>query len=192
MKMKYVERFQNIASYYISPSCTPHQFTPASQIPQSDPSSINPALLMPRKCSDSADNFCYICVAVTFTRQRKTISSVVTKAYHLYFGCNIGDQDKSWATHIYCRNCATHLSQWLNGKRHAFPNLRKNLSSIQTTRTKGSRTRVLLSPRRLLNTRLPRYVFCATATHSHTGRTERSCSRSGAVQEQSRVTGIET
>ena len=28
--------------------------------------------------------------------------------------------------------------------------------------------------------------------HSHKGRTERSCSRSGAVQEQSRVTGIET
>jgi len=32
----------------------------------------------------------------------------------------------------------------------------------------------------------------APDTHSHTGRTERSCSRSRAVQEQSRVTGIKS
>jgi len=133
----------------------------------------------------------------------------VKKAYHLYFGCKIGDQDKSWAPHIYCHKCATNLSQWLDGKRHAMPfavpmvwrepsnhatdcyfcmvlpvsggitqkkewtivypnipstlrpvrtakefpspNLRKNLPSIQTTRTKASRPRVLLSRRRLLN-----------------------------------------
>jgi hypothetical protein len=55
--MKYVERNQKIASYYISASCTPHKFTLASQIPQCDPSSVNPALVMPRNCSDSADNF---------------------------------------------------------------------------------------------------------------------------------------
>jgi len=36
------------------------------------------------------------------------------------------------------------------------------------------------------------HVFCATATHSHTGRTELYCLRSGAVQEQSRFTGIKT
>jgi hypothetical protein len=40
--------------------------------------------------------------------------------------------------------------------------------------------------------RLPLQVFCATATHSYTGRNERSCSRSGAAQEQRRVTGIKT
>ena len=33
----------------------------------------------------------------------------------------MGDQDNSWASHICCRNCATNLSQWLNGKRHAMP-----------------------------------------------------------------------
>jgi len=39
----------------------------------------------------------------------------------LYFGCKIGDQDKSWAPHVCCRKCATNLSQWLNGKIHAMP-----------------------------------------------------------------------
>jgi len=58
---------------------------------------------------------------VTFARQRKAITAIVKKAYHLYFGCTIGDQDKSWAPHICCRNCAANLSQWLNGKIHAVP-----------------------------------------------------------------------
>jgi len=76
---------------------------------------------MPCNCVDSADNFSYICGEVTFARQRKAITAIVKKAYHLYFGCKIGDQDKSWAAHICCRKCATDLSQWLNGKRHAIP-----------------------------------------------------------------------
>jgi len=55
-----------------------------------------------------------------FARQRKVIAAIVKKAYHLYFGCKIGDQDKSWALHLWCRKCATNLSQWLNGKRYAI------------------------------------------------------------------------
>ena len=66
--MKYVERFQNITPYSISPSRTPHPFTLASQTPQRDHSSVNPALVMPRNCVDSADNFCYICGEVKFAR----------------------------------------------------------------------------------------------------------------------------
>jgi hypothetical protein len=119
--MKYVERFQNIASYCISPSCTTHPFTHASQIPQSDPSSVTPTLMVPRNCINSADNFCYICGEVTFARQRNANTAIGKKAYYLYFGSKIGDQDKSWAPHIFCRKCATKLSQWLNGKRHALP-----------------------------------------------------------------------
>ena len=76
---------------------------------------------MHRNCINSADNFCYICCEVTFARQRKAITAIVKKAYHLYFGCKIGDQDKSWAPHICCRKCVTNLSQWLNGKIHAMP-----------------------------------------------------------------------
>ena len=76
---------------------------------------------MPHNFVNSADNFCYICGEVTFARQRKAITMIVKKVYHLYFGCKIGDQDKSWVPHICCRKCATNLSQWLNGKRHAMP-----------------------------------------------------------------------
>jgi hypothetical protein len=56
-----------------------------------------------------------------FARQRKAITAIVKKAYHLYFGCKIGDQDKPWAPHIRCRKFATNLSQWLNGRRNAMP-----------------------------------------------------------------------
>jgi len=66
---------------------------------------------MPRKSVDSADKFCYICGEVTFARQRKAITAIVKKAYHLYFECKIGDQDKPWAPHICCRKYATDLSQ---------------------------------------------------------------------------------
>ena len=144
---------------------------------------------------------------MAFVRYRKPITAIVKKAYHLYFVCKIGDQDKSWAPHICCRKCATNLSQWLNGKRHAipfavpvvwrkpsnhttdcyfcmvppvsggitvqfctvkefpFPNLQKNLPLIQTTRTKASRTQVLLSRRRLLNHTSP---TVGLLRHSHT------------------------
>lgn len=76
---------------------------------------------MPRNCVNSANNFCYICGEVTFAAQKKNISATVKKAYHLYFGCKIGDQDKDWAPHVCCRTCAVNLSQWLNGKRKAMP-----------------------------------------------------------------------
>ena len=82
---------------------------------------VNLTLVMPRDCVNSADNFCYICGEVAFARQRKAFTAILKKAYHLYFGWKIGDQDKSWAPHICCRKCATDLSQWLNGKRHAMP-----------------------------------------------------------------------
>jgi len=90
-------------------------------MPQNDPSSVNLALVMPRNCVDSADNFHYICGELTFARQRKAITAIVKKAYHLYFGCKIGDQDKYWALYIRCHNCATNISQWLSDKRHAMP-----------------------------------------------------------------------
>jgi len=76
---------------------------------------------MSRDCFNSADNFCYICGEVTFERQREAITAIVKWVYHLFFGGKIGEQDKSWAPQICCLKCATNLSQWLNGKRHAKP-----------------------------------------------------------------------
>ena len=32
----------------------------------------------------------------------------------------IGDQDKSWALHIYCKPCYNGLTAWFNGKKAAF------------------------------------------------------------------------
>ena len=52
---------------------------------------------MPRNCVNSADKFCYICGEVTFARQGKATTAIVKKAYHLYFGCKISDQAKSWS-----------------------------------------------------------------------------------------------
>jgi hypothetical protein len=60
------------------------------------------SIRMQRKCVNSADNVCYICGEVTFSSQKRAITSIIRKAYHPYFGCQIGDQDKSWAPHICC------------------------------------------------------------------------------------------
>lgn len=76
---------------------------------------------MPRTCVNGANNFCYICGEVTFLSQKRSITKVIKTAYSLYFGCRIGDQDKSWAPHICCNTCAANLKLWLTGKRQAMP-----------------------------------------------------------------------
>ena len=56
-------------------------------------------LQMPGKCVNEEDHFCYICYKNNFCLTKAQhcgkIAAPVRKAYHLYFGCNIGDQDKS-------------------------------------------------------------------------------------------------
>ena len=37
--------------------------------------------------------------------------------YKLYFGCPLGDQDKSWATHVICTSCLSGLRDWLNKRK---------------------------------------------------------------------------
>jgi len=76
---------------------------------------------MRRTCVNSPDNFCYVCGKVTLSSQKRTITAMVKKGCHLYFGCKIGDQDKSWAPHVCCNTCATNLRQWLNRKGFAVP-----------------------------------------------------------------------
>ena len=58
---------------------------------------------------------------VTCAPQNHNKTAVVKKAYHNYFGCKVGDQDKSWAPHYCCNTCATTLRQWLNQKRESMP-----------------------------------------------------------------------
>jgi hypothetical protein len=38
-----------------------------------------------------------------------------------YFWCPVGDQDKPWASHLYCSTCAVDLRVWMNGTRKAMP-----------------------------------------------------------------------
>jgi len=40
------------------------------------------------------------CGEVMLASQRRSIKPLIKKAYHLYFGCKLGDQDKNWAPHI--------------------------------------------------------------------------------------------
>ncbi|XP_061419594.1 uncharacterized protein LOC133349820 isoform X1 [Lethenteron reissneri] len=76
---------------------------------------------MPRTSVNKPDNYCYVCGEVTFASQKPSITTMVKKAYHLYFGCKIGDQDKMWAQPICCNTCATNFRQWLNRNRKSMP-----------------------------------------------------------------------
>jgi len=55
-----------------------------------------------------------VCGEVTLASQRRSITLLIKKAYHLYFGCKLGDQDKKWAPHIVCKSCAICLGGWIN------------------------------------------------------------------------------
>jgi len=62
-----------------------------------------------------------VCGEVMLASQRCSIMHLIKKAYHLYFGCKLGDQDKKWVLHIVCKSCAIHLGGWINCKEMAIP-----------------------------------------------------------------------
>lgn len=74
-----------------------------------------------RVCVNKADSFCYICGEVTAKAYQKPISSLVKKAYELYFGCKVGDQDRSWAPKMCCSSCSRTLTGWLKGTHKSMP-----------------------------------------------------------------------
>ena len=76
---------------------------------------------MSRKCVNGTDSFCYICGDLTSKTKKVRITALVKKAYELYFGCKIGDQDKSWAPHVCCKICAVSLRGWVKGSRPSMP-----------------------------------------------------------------------
>ncbi|GBM82659.1 hypothetical protein AVEN_200563-1 [Araneus ventricosus] len=69
-----------------------------------------------RGCSNDPNKFCYICGEFTIKKQQRNITDFVKKLCFAYFGVKLGDQDKSWATHIVCCICVEELKQWLSGK----------------------------------------------------------------------------
>jgi len=77
---------------------------------------------MSRCCVNSADLFCCVCVWGSDVRsQRRSIKPPIKKAYHLYFGCKLGDQYKKRAPHIVCKSCAIRLGGWISRKGMAMP-----------------------------------------------------------------------
>lgn len=74
-----------------------------------------------RSCVNLPDNFCYVCGKFTIKTQRRIITNLVKQAYHNYFGCHIGDQEKTWAPHICCISCYVTLVQWFKGKKSTMP-----------------------------------------------------------------------
>ena len=74
---------------------------------------------MSRVCINNVDSFCYICGEMTFASQKRPITAMVRKAYHLYFGYKVGNQDKKWAPHM-LQHLFSKFLQWLK-KRKCMP-----------------------------------------------------------------------
>ena len=53
-----------------------------------------------RACRNKTDVFCYICSEYTIVPYRKPVTKFIKRAYHIYFGIKLGDQDKAWAPHM--------------------------------------------------------------------------------------------
>ena len=56
-----------------------------------------------------------------FKGQSRPLSPFLKTAYHLYFGCKIGDQDRVWAPKQSCNSCALSLTGWLKGTHKSMP-----------------------------------------------------------------------
>ena len=72
---------------------------------------------MPRKRANSSEAFCYICGEVTFKSRRRSFTPLFKKFCDHYFGCKVGDLNKSWAPHFYCVTCARLLAAWAKDSR---------------------------------------------------------------------------
>ena len=85
---------------------------------------------MDRTCKNHPNRFCYIYEHVVLLERQAKITDFVKKAYQAYFGVKLGDPDKPFAPHIYCKTyveiggiggtrkgIVCHLvSQWCGGK----------------------------------------------------------------------------
>jgi hypothetical protein len=58
---------------------------------------------------------------VVLKSQRKPLSQLVRKAYELYFGRKVADQDKVWAPKICCSSCSRTLARRLTGTHKSMP-----------------------------------------------------------------------
>ena len=76
---------------------------------------------MPRECVNDPNKFCYVCGSLMTKNQQRSITGDLMKLYKAYFGCPLGDQDKSWAPHKICTACACGLRDWATKKKKSMP-----------------------------------------------------------------------
>jgi len=94
---------------------------------------------------------------------------------------------KKWTT-VY-PNIPSALHPVLHGEGISVPEPPKEFTIDSDEEDEGESPSGSPEPPASTEPRLPRYVVCATATHSHTGQTERSCSRL-ELSKSKAVTGI--
>ena len=58
-------------------------------------------------CATSAESW--------HSNPENSLSHLIKKCYENYFGCKVGDRDKSWAPHFRCVTCARPLVAWAKG-----------------------------------------------------------------------------
>ena len=71
-----------------------------------------------RECKNSPNCFCYVCgfyISGKYTTYKIVKGTKYWTTYKLYFGMDIGDQDKPWAPHVICGSCRSNLEGWLRG-----------------------------------------------------------------------------
>ena len=66
------------------------------------------------------DSFCSICSEFKIADKINRVTEFIQKAFHAYFGVQLGDQDKPWAPHVVCKTCIEHLRQRTQGSQKAL------------------------------------------------------------------------
>jgi len=77
---------------------------------------LNNFFIVPRRCLNHPDNFCYMCDELIFNSEAKFYSAHEEMIWAL-FGCQVGDQDKSSVPNVCCVTCVRILTGWINGSR---------------------------------------------------------------------------
>ncbi|GBL74379.1 hypothetical protein AVEN_235347-1 [Araneus ventricosus] len=74
---------------------------------------------MSRDCVSEPDSFCYACGELL--KKHRCLFTPILNTCHLYFGCQVCEQDQAWAPHSCCTRCAKNLHAWVKGTRKSMP-----------------------------------------------------------------------
>jgi len=108
---------------------------------------------MSRKCVNSSDVFCYICVEVTFKSQRRSFAPLIKKCYEHYFGCKELSRQELGSSFLLCDMCQSSRSMGKRFMLYAFRN------SYSLERAHGPCFRLLLLP--------DQYPWCNSKVQTH-------------------------